>query len=151
MRAWITGVAIVTGHHNGFIHGMTANSFTSIALTPPTIMVALQKRTRTQNLIKQEGFFAVTILETSQVMLARRFAGQIETEKSRFDGVDIFSMVSGAPLITGGLAFLDCRVVHSFDVGASTIFVGEVLEAQRSADLHDPLLYFNREWRKLAA
>ena len=150
MRAWVTGVAIVTGHHNGFVHGMTANSFNSIALAPPTVMVALQKHTRTQNLVKEEGFFGVTILETSQITLARRFAGQIEPDKPRFDGVETFTMVSGAPLVTGGIGFLDCKVVHAFDVGATTVFIGEVLEAQKSDHSQDPLLYFNREWRKLA-
>ncbi len=149
MRSWITGVAIVTGHHQGQVHGMTANSFNSIALTPPTVLVALNQHTRTQHLVKEGGAFAVTILDTTQVALAKRFAGQIETEQARFEGVETFSMVTGAPLIKGGLAFLDCKVVNSFDVGGTTVFLGEVLDFKKDADGRDPLLYFNRNWRKL--
>jgi flavin reductase (DIM6/NTAB) family NADH-FMN oxidoreductase RutF len=150
MRAWITGVAIVTGHHDGTVHGMTANSFNSIALSPPTVLVALRQHTRTQHLVKQGGVFAVSILDTHQVALAKRFAGQIDSNLPRFEGVDTFSMSTGAPLIKDAIAFLDCKVVNAFDVGGTTVYIGEVLEARKSKAEHYPLLYFNREWRKLA-
>jgi len=150
MRAWITGVAIVTGIHEGNIHGMTANSFNSIALSPPTVIVALRQHTRTQHLVKQGGVFGVSILETNQVDLAKRFAGQIEIDLPRFDGVETFSMVTGAPLIEDAMAYLDCQVVNAFDVGDTTIFIGEVLAAKKAAAEQDPLLYLNRRWRKLA-
>lgn len=150
MRAWITGVAIVTGYHNGEIHGMTANSFNSIALSPPTVMVALRQHTRTQHLVKEGGVFGVSILNTEQVNLAKRFAGQITFDKPRFEDVETFTLVTRAPLIKQGMAFLDCKVVNSFDIGGTTVFLGEVLAAQKNANGHDPLLYINREWRRLA-
>jgi flavin reductase (DIM6/NTAB) family NADH-FMN oxidoreductase RutF len=150
MRAWITGVAIVTGYHNGSIHGMTANSFNSLALSPPTVMVALRHNTRTQYLVKEGGVFGVTILNTEQVDLAKRFAGQIDPERPRFDNVKTFTMVTKAPLIEQGMAFLDCKVVNAFDVGSTTVFLGEVLAAKNNGLGHEPLLYINREWRRLA-
>jgi len=150
MRAWITGVAIVTGYHNGIVHGMTANSFNSISLSPPTVLVALRHHTRTQQLVKEGGVFGVTILNTEQIKLAKLFAGQIDTGKPRFEGVDTFTMVTNAPLIRQGMAFFDCKVVNSFDVGGTTVFFGEVLAAQNNGKVHDPLLYINREWRRLA-
>jgi len=150
MRGWITGVSIVTGNHDGKIHGMTANSFNSIALAPPTVLVALRHHTRTQQLVKEGGIFAVSILDTHQQELAKRFAGQINSDQPRFEGVEIFSMITGAPLIKDAIAYLDCKVINSFDVGATTVFLGEVLAAQRSLDGDNPLLYFNRRWRRLA-
>lgn len=150
MRTWITGVAIVTGSHDGQIHGMTANSFNSIALDPPTVLVALQQHARTEQLVRRSGHFGVTILQTNQTALAKRFAGQIDPDRPRFDGVETFCLSSQAPLILGGLAYLDCQVVQSFDVGSTTVFLGEVLAAQVSQqDNHSPLLYFNRQWRQL--
>jgi len=107
MRTWITGVAIVTGRYNGLVHGMTANSFNSIALSPPTILVALREHTRTQYLVREGGVFAVSILDNRQVKLAKRFAGQIDTDRPRFKDVETFEMTTGAPLIKGGIAFLD--------------------------------------------
>lgn len=150
MRTWITGVAIVTGHHEGNIHGMTANSFNSIALSPPTVLVALGQHTRTQHLVKEGGAFGVSILDKSQRSLAQRFAGQTEKESPRFEGVETFTLETGAPFISEAMAYLDCKVVHSFDVGNTTVFIGEVLRAQISVDGKEPLLYFNRQWRKLA-
>ena len=150
MRAWITGVAIVTGYHNGIIHGMTANSFNSIALSPPTVLIALRHHTRTNHLVKSGGVFGVSILNTDQQTLAKRFAGQIDTEKPRFEDVDTFTLVTNAPLINQAMAYLDCKVINSFDVGGTTVFLGEVLAAKSNLNGHDPLLYINREWRRLA-
>lgn len=150
MRSWITGVAIVTGYHNGIVHGMTANSFNSISLSPPTVLVALRHHTRTQQLVKEGGVFGVSILNTEQVNLAMRFAGQLDTDQPRFEGVDTFTMETNSPLIRQGMAFFDCKVVNSFDVGGTTVFLGEVLAALNNGKGHDPLLYINREWRRLA-
>ena len=150
MRSWITGVAIVTACQAGVFHGMTVNSFTSIALSPPTVMIALQQGTRTEQAVKAGRTFGVTILGIDQETLARRFAGQIGEDQSRFAGVDTFTMVTDVPLITGGLAFLDCQVVNAFDVGATTVFFGEVLAAQSDTIGRAPLLYFNRDWKRLA-
>jgi 3-hydroxy-9,10-secoandrosta-1,3,5(10)-triene-9,17-dione monooxygenase reductase component len=150
MRAWITGVAIVTGYHDGDIHGMTANSFNSIALSPPTVLVALRQHTRTNQIVKAGGVFGVSILNTEQEDLAKRFAGQIDIDQPRFQGVDTFNLVTKAPLIEKGIAFLDCKVINSFDVGDTTVFLGEVLAARKNGSGEDPLLYLNREWRRLA-
>jgi len=150
MRSWITGVAIVTGCHAGAIHGMTANSFNSIALSPPTVMVALKQDTHTHSLVQAGGIFGVTILDVNQQALGRRFAGQIDTDQPRFTGVETFTMVTGAPLIKGGMAYLDCKVVKAFGVGATTVFIGEVLATQKNDHKNAPLLYLNRAWRKLA-
>lgn len=151
MRAWVTGVAIVTGRWQDAVHGMTANSFNSIALDPPTVLVALRQLTRTQHVVKEGSVFGVSILSTEQVHLARRFAGQIETDLPRFEGVETFQLKTGVPLIRGSIAALDCQVIHDFDVGDTTVFIGEVLAAQIEGENTDhPLLYFNRQWRKLS-
>jgi flavin reductase (DIM6/NTAB) family NADH-FMN oxidoreductase RutF len=150
MRAWLTGVAIVTGKHEGAIHGMTANSFNSIALEPPTVMVALRHHTRTQHLVKEGGVFAISILDTPQLRLAKRFAGQIDRDVPRFEDISTFELETGAPLIDGAMAFLDCKVINYFDIGDTTVFVGEVLASLIDSEReHEPLLYFNRQWRKL--
>jgi len=150
MRSWITGVAIVTGFHNDNIHGMTANSFNSIALDPPIVMVALRQNTRTQQLVRAGGVFAISILNHSQQRLAERFAGQIEQDQPRFLEVDTFTLQTGAPLIQSALAYMDCKVIHYFDVGDTTVFLGEVLQTQMNTIDHDPLLYLNQQWRRLA-
>ncbi len=149
MRAWITGVTIVTGRKDDQVHGMTANSFNAIALSPPTVLVALQNHARTRDLVKEGGVFGVTILETTQMELAKQFAGQIKADLPRFEGVETFTLVTGAPLLKGGIAYLDCQVVNSFEVGGTTVFLGEVLAAQNAPPPVQPLLYYNRQWQKM--
>jgi flavin reductase (DIM6/NTAB) family NADH-FMN oxidoreductase RutF len=149
MRTWITGVAIVTARLDHKIHGMTANSFNAIALKPPTVLIALQKHTRTRNLVHQGGYFGVNILQSHQRETAMRFAGQLKIQGNRFADLETFELVSGVPFIKGGLAYLDCQVKESFEVGATTVFLGEVLAVMKNTDDQQPLLYYNRKWRKL--
>jgi flavin reductase (DIM6/NTAB) family NADH-FMN oxidoreductase RutF len=150
MRTWLTGVAIVTGKYEEAIHGMTANSFNSITLEPPTVLVALRHHTRTRHLVNEGRVFAISILDTRQIRLAKRFAGQVDIDHPRFEGVETFELITGSPLIEGAIAFLDCKVIESFNVGNTTVFLGEVLASLIDTDdNHEPLLYFNRQWRKL--
>jgi flavin reductase (DIM6/NTAB) family NADH-FMN oxidoreductase RutF len=149
MRSWITGVAIVSGIHEGKIHGMTANSFNSLALSPPTVLIALRQQTRTSHLVVKGGVFSISILGAHQENIAKRFAGQTDNNLPRFKGIATFTMKTGAPLIKGSLAFLDCRVVNSMEIGETTVFFGEVLAAKTNGEIPDPLLYVNQHWEKL--
>ena len=87
MRAWTTGVAVVTATHNGHRYGMTVNSFTSISLEPPLVSVTLKHLTHTHDLVEKSGEFAVTILASDQKDLSDRFAGKISDITDRFEGV----------------------------------------------------------------
>ena len=113
MRRWATGVSVVSARHNGVQHGMTVNSFTSVSLTPPLILVSLEQVTRTQKLVKQAGFFGVTILSARQKDLAQRFAGGYAEEQNRFNGLSTRTLTSGVPFLVDGLAWLDCAVTES--------------------------------------
>lgn len=154
MRHWVTGVAIVTSHFEGVSHGMTVNSFVSLSLDPPLVAVTMNVETRTFHLVTLSGTFAVTILSDLQVALAERFAGRGPEPANRMAGLDAFTMVTGAPLIRGGVGFIDCRVMHQQPVGHAVLLVGEVLSAQPAAPSHDgverpPLVYFNRTFQRL--
>lgn len=149
MAQWATGVTIVTTQWNGEKFGLTASSFTSISLDPPLVSVALANSLYTLALMQQSGLFAVTLLASDQIDLGMRFAGMIPDIVDRFDGLDYTVAVTGCPILPGGLAWLDCRVYHSFEAGDHTVFVGEVLEASARED-GLPLLYYNRDWRNLA-
>lgn len=154
MRRWVTGVAIVTSKFEEYSHGMTVNSFVSLSLDPPLVAVTMNNETRTFHLVQQSGIFAVTMLSDLQVALAERFAGRGPEPLDRMAGLDAFSMVSGAPLIRGGVAYIDCRVVHQHPLRHATLLIGEVLAARPAAMDADgverpPLVYFNRTFHGL--
>jgi flavin reductase (DIM6/NTAB) family NADH-FMN oxidoreductase RutF len=148
MRAWTTGVTVVTATHTGQQYGMTVNSFTSISLEPPLVSLALKKLTHTHELVEKSGEFAVTILSSVQKELSDRFAGKHPEIKDRFEGVPTETLSINAPLLKGGIAYFNCRVVNSISIGENTLFVAEVIAAQGDGT-GEPLVYHNRVYWKL--
>lgn len=148
MRAWTTGVAVVTAAHDGQRYGMTVNSFTSVSLEPPLVSVTLKQLTHTYDLVEKSNAFAVTILAADQKELSDRFAGKLPEIHDRFDGLSVETLVLDAPLLKGGLAYFNCRILTSIPVGENTLFLAEVI-AVRGDGEGEPLTYHNRVFWKL--
>ena len=149
MRAWSAGVAVVTAMHEGNKHGATVNSFTSISIEPAMITISLQKSARTHELISKSRAFGLTILSAEQSKISDLFAGKMTEVEDRFAGLQTQTLVTGSPLIVGGLAWLDCRVMETFTAGNSTLFIAEVLAAQNTGN-GQPLIYHSRIYWKLS-
>ena len=149
MRAWSAGVAVVTAMHEGNKHGATVNSFTSISIEPAMITISLQKSARTHELISKSRAFGLTILSAEQSKISDLFAGKMTEVEDRFAGLQTQTLVTGSPLIVGGLAWLDCRVMETFTAGNSTLFIAEVLAAQNTGN-GEPLIYHSRIYWKLS-
>jgi len=149
MRAWSAGVTVVTTAHEGLIHGMTVNSFTSISLEPAIITISLRSSTRTHELVSKSHVFGLTILSEKQSKISDLFAGQISGIEDRFANLETETLVTGSPLIVGGLAWLDCRVIETFDTVMNTLFIAEVVAARDKND-GQPLIYHNRKYWSLS-
>ncbi len=147
MRTWSAGVTVVTAVHGEDQSGMTVNSFASISLDPATISVSLQKHTRTHELVMRSRAFGVTILAEDQQAVSDLFAGRTPEVIDRLAAVQTATLVTGSPFIVGGLAWFDCRIAQTFDVGASTHVIAEVLAVREFGGA--PLVYHNREYWKL--
>ena len=148
MRAWTTGVAIITSIYQDQQYGMTVNSFTSISLEPPLVSVTLKQLTHTHELVVKSGMFSVTILSAAQKELSDRFAGKLPNITNRFDGVQTETISLDSPVFKDGMAYFDCRVMHSIPVGENTLFVAQVLDARGEGE-GEPLVYHNRVYWKL--
>jgi flavin reductase (DIM6/NTAB) family NADH-FMN oxidoreductase RutF len=148
MRAWTTGVAIVTSIYADQQYGMTINSFTSVSLEPPLICVTLKRLTHTHDLVVKSGMFSVTILTSAQKDLSDRFAGKLPNITDRFEGVQTETISLDSAVFKEGMAYFDCLVVSSMPVGENTLFVAEVVDA-RGEGGGEPLVYHNREYWKL--
>ncbi|MGZ6346972.1 MAG: flavin reductase family protein [Anaerolineales bacterium] len=149
MRAWTSGVTVVTAAYSGEQHGMTVSSFTSISLDPPLIIISLQTASRTYQLVEKARTFGLTILSATDQDLSKRFAGRLPDQEHRLTDVEIETMVTGAPVLNTGLAQFDCRVTQSIPAGMNTIFIAEVVAA-RGDGTGQPLVYHNRQYHKLA-
>ena len=148
MRNWATGVSVVTTEYQGVRHGMTVNSFTSISLTPPLVLVSLERKTRTHGLVVKSGIFGITILSENQQSVSDCFAGRCGDHENRFANLETHTLVTGAPFIDGGLVYLDCRVVTTYNASTHTLVIGEVVASQLGKD-DQPLIYLNRMYRRL--
>jgi flavin reductase (DIM6/NTAB) family NADH-FMN oxidoreductase RutF len=173
MRHWPTGVTILTARHAGAAHGMTVNSFSSVALDPPLVLASIEQIVRTHELIEQSGAFGLSFLREGQEWISNRFAGRDTENQDRFAGLSTFTAVTGAPILADNIGYLDCVVVAAHPAGNHTIFIGQVVAASpgtagpvvgddpRSGDgaaaddngappAVRPLLYFNRDYRRMA-
>lgn len=147
MRNWVSGVAIVTSSYKGINHGMTVNSFTSVSLVPPLIVVTLANQTRTCKLIQQSRKLGITILSENQKEISDRFAGKVSEDEDRFSGLNVLHMKSEILFLADGLGWLDCIVWKDIDLGASTLFIAEVMNVE--LNFGDPLLYHNQDYYRL--
>lgn len=145
LRQWVAGVTIVTTRSGDSIHGMTASSFTSVSIQPHLILVALGSHLHAHRLIEESGVFAANILHTGQREWAERFAGMRPEITDRFADIDHTTATTGAPILPGVLAWVDCTVEHAYPAGDHTIFIGRVVAAAGPGG-RDALLYHNRTW-----
>ena len=146
LARWATGVTIVTARAGDHIHGMTVSAFTEVSLDPPLVLVCADKTTNTHPVIAEGGAFAVNVLARDQESLSQRFASK-KDEDRRFEGLEFETAATGAPILAGCLAALDCRVVNAHDAGDHVIYVGRVEALRRSEG--EPLLYFGGAYRSL--
>ncbi len=148
LGAFATGVTIVTTRRGATIHGLTANAFCSVSLQPMRVLVCIDKHAFSHDLIAAGGDFAVNILKAEQQELAERFSNNDLTAQQRYEGVVYGAAVTGAPILVGSLAWLDCELAAVHDGGDHTIFVGHVL-ALGKGEGGSPLLYFQSRYHTL--
>ena len=142
MGSFPTGVTVVTVEREpGKVHGMTANSFTSVSLDPLLILVCVDQNAQLLSFLKLQRRFGVNILRTSQQALSEHFAKpHPPPEEERQLNVQFEWAPSGIPLLAGSLAQLTCNVAAQYMAGDHTIFIGEVEHAEtRTAG---PLLFY---------
>jgi (E)-2-((N-methylformamido)methylene)succinate hydrolase len=121
---FMTGVTVVTTREdNGSLRGFTANSFSSVSLDPPLLLICLSKTAASFDVFLNARHFAVNILAESQKDLSSTFASK---RPDKFTGVDWNESESGSPLISGAAAWFDCINHQSVDAGDHVILIGRV-------------------------
>jgi len=149
MGSFATGVTVISVDHEGEVHGMTANTFTSVSLEPLLILVCVDHKARTHAHLHAKQRFGVNVLAGSQRAISEYYARPIarheQAEKeagARFDRT-----AHGTPVLHGALAYLECRLHSAQNAGDHTIFIAEVEEVVVREG--DPLLYFRGQYREI--
>lgn len=146
LGCFATGVTVVTTMNaNGEPVGLTANSFTSVSLDPPLLLVCIAKTASSLPALAAAENFAVNVLHIGQQPTSNLFA---KSGEDRFAATPWSRGHNDAPLLSGALANFECRRHALHDSGDHVILVGEVVRA-RFEPQRDPLLYFRGKYRRL--
>ena len=146
LGSFATGVTIVTTTTAaGEPIGLTANSFTSVSLDPPLLLVCIANTAGSASAFREADFFAVNVLQIGQQPASNRFAMK---DEDRFAKIDWSKGEAGCPILTGSLSAFECRRSSIHDGGDHFILVGCVQKATFEPR-RDPLLYFRGRYRRL--
>ena len=122
--AFLTGVTVVTTHNDeGAPIGFTANSFTSVSLDPPLLLVCLARTSRNYATLTGARGFAVNILAEDQKDVSNTFARPVE---DRFAAVNWKKGPFGSPVFADVAAWFDCAMHELVDAGDHVILIGRI-------------------------
>lgn len=139
MRHFPTGVTVVTSIKDGEPRGVTVNAFASVSAEPPMVLICINREARSYLYISTSRIFCVNVLAGEQRALAERFSGKLR--ERQFDGVPFHTDATGAAVLDGTVAHLDCEVSQEHHAGTHSIFIGRVVSC--GARPGSPLGYYD--------
>lgn len=141
-----TGVAVVTASGPAGPAGLTTNAFSSLSLDPPLVLVCFDRGSRTLDVVRDSGRFAVNVLRAEQEDLATLFAGKAP-HPEKFAAVT-HTAAHGVPVLDDALAWMVCDLEALHPGGDHEIGVGAVTALGRDAG-GEPLVFFGGQFRGL--
>jgi flavin reductase (DIM6/NTAB) family NADH-FMN oxidoreductase RutF len=149
MTRLAAGVVLITAHDaddppRGEDVGMTATAFMSVSLEPPLVLVSVRVGSRMDELLERQPRWAVSVLSESQRHIAGRFAmrGRI-SDRLLFEDISYYrGEESGAPILGGALAILECETEQRVPAGDHTLLIGRVMTARTPSADGGPITYF---------
>jgi flavin reductase (DIM6/NTAB) family NADH-FMN oxidoreductase RutF len=142
MGKFSTGVTVIATDVEGDVHGMTANAFMSVSLSPKLVVISIGEKAKILEKIKQSQTFSVNILAADQQELSMIFAGQIKEPREV-----IFDRLDGKPVLAGAVAQIACEVSAEHVEGDHTLFIGKVTDIK--LEDAEPLLFYSGRYRTL--
>ncbi|MCW2665834.1 MAG: flavin reductase domain protein FMN-binding protein [Frankiales bacterium] len=145
-----TGVTVVTTvlPGSGEQHALTCNSFTSVSLDPVLVLFCTEKVARFHAAVLESGQWAVSVLAASHERYSRHFAVRGRDLEDQFAEVPhVPGPITGAPVLQGSIAALECRTVSVTDAGDHSVVMGQVLGFSQPDPDGEPLLYFQGRYR----
>jgi flavin reductase (DIM6/NTAB) family NADH-FMN oxidoreductase RutF len=145
LGAFANTVTVVATAHKGQRAGFMSTAVSTVDFESPTLLITVNRDSSSHEPIAASACFAVNILAEGQEDISVRFTGfRGHKGEARFEGAEWSVLETGAPVLQGAVAALDCRVIQSQVLGKQTLFFGRVVAAQRARGNVRPLLYFGR-------
>ncbi|HEY2866526.1 MAG TPA: flavin reductase family protein [Pyrinomonadaceae bacterium] len=142
LGSFASGVTVVTTKDaRGKLLGITVSAFCSVSLSPPMVLICIEKSAGSHYAFEESNVFVVNVLREGQSAISELFASQSD---DKFEGIDFMPGIDGVPILDNALATLECRVKFSYHGGDHSIFIGEVENVK--VDNGQPLLYFRSRY-----
>lgn len=145
------GVYVVATEYKGKKYGYIANTAFQVTAEPEQLAISCHKKNQSTQAILDSGIFSLSVLKQDVNMkIIGDFGFMSSSDLDKFQGVNTMTAKSGAPvMLDSSVAWFDCKVVKSVDVGTHYLIIGEVLDADELVD-EDPLTYkYYREKYKM--
>jgi 3-hydroxy-9,10-secoandrosta-1,3,5(10)-triene-9,17-dione monooxygenase reductase component len=158
LRSFATGVAVVTTWEGEHPWGTTVNSFTSVSLRPPLILVAFDRGRRIVPSLSRAGRYAVNVLGEGRQDLSDCFAGgpnpatgesDESDERAELCGAEWRRGTTGLPILTDAIASLECTIVEVHPAGDHDLYIARVDAAAAGSALPMPLLYYSGRYLRI--
>ena len=126
-----SGLYIVGSRAGERRNGMTCNWVTQLGFDPKLLGVSVEKDAVTHELVAEGGVFALCIVDREDRAIVRKFTKPVEVdlEARTLNGFPFHDGATGAPILDQAVAYADCEVRSTVDVGSHTLFLGEVVDA----------------------
>ncbi|SFB86848.1 NADH-FMN oxidoreductase RutF, flavin reductase (DIM6/NTAB) family [Bosea sp. CRIB-10] len=149
LRHLAGGVSVITTGQGADRTGLTVTSLSSLSAEPPTVMFGLNLSSSSFPVLARHRSFGVNFLNATQKQIADRFAGRAgEKGEARYAGASWTTGVTGAPLLEGALAALDCEVEELIERHSHAIVIGRVREVRLGGD-DAALVYWRGDYERL--
>ena len=111
------------------VNGFTVSWLMQASFKPPLVVNCVKQDSKSHEMIKNSGVFAISFLDAEQKNLAQKFFQPLRRVGNRFEDVEFYLGETGCPIISDSLGYIECRVVGAVDQGDHTVYVGEVITA----------------------
>jgi flavin reductase (DIM6/NTAB) family NADH-FMN oxidoreductase RutF len=122
-------LALVGSAHDGERNGMTTSWITQLSMEPVLIGIGVDNDAVTHRLISGSGAFTVNLWDAENTRVFVKFSKPATDDGETLNDRPVSSARTGAPVFDEAIAWMDCEVRHTLDLGTHTLFVGEVVAA----------------------
>lgn len=141
MKRFASGVTLITYENEGKYGGLTVSSFCSLSMNPPLILICVDKKIPSHDLLKNGTSFGVNICNSEQGKLAWDFANSNVDKNELILSLKYSITDNKVPLLTDCMASMECSIKESYEGGDHTIFIGQI-EKGNFDEESEPLIYY---------
>jgi flavin reductase (DIM6/NTAB) family NADH-FMN oxidoreductase RutF len=139
-----SGLYIVGSHAGDRYNAMTANWITQVSFDPKLVATSVEKGALTHELVTEGAAFTVNLVSREDRAIVRKFTKPVEVvfdgDAMTLNGFAFHHGVTGAPILTQAVGYVDCALRQSVDAGGHTLFIGEVIDSAFQAAEDTPVL-----------